>query len=82
MPRLTVTLPPELVKEIRSRVGPREISAWVAQALAERLSREDLVAAVEEYEAEAGLITDDDIAAAKQRTAWAPARGRREPPVA
>jgi len=41
MPRLTVTLPPDLVKEVRSRVGPRAISAWVAQALAEHLRRED-----------------------------------------
>lgn len=82
MPQLTVTLPPELVQEVRSRVGPREISAWVAQAVAERLGREDLMAAVTEYEAEAGAITDEDIAAAKRRTAWEPGRGRQKPPAA
>lgn len=82
MPRLTVTLPPELVQEVRSRVGPGEISAWVAQALAERLGREDLLAAVVEYEAETGPITDEDIAAAKRHTAWEPAKGRRKPPAA
>lgn len=82
MPRLTVTLPRELVQEVRSRVSPREISAWVAQAVAERLGREDLMAVVAEYEAEAGPISDEDIAVARRRTAWEPGRGRRKPPAA
>lgn len=81
MPRLTVTLPAELVREMRSRVGARQISAWIAEAVAERLRREDLLAALQEYEAEAGAITEDEIAAAKQRTSWAPDRGRRKPPA-
>lgn len=82
MPRLTVTLPPELVQEVRRRVGHREMSGWVALAISERLGREDLMAAVADYEAESGPITEEDIAAAKRRTAWELARRQRKPPAA
>lgn len=82
MPRITVTLPPDLVEEIRARVGPRETSAWVARAITEYLARERLAAAVAEYEGETSPISEDDIAAAKTRTAWKPARPRRRSPAA
>ena len=82
MPRITVTLPAELVEEMRALVGPRETSAWVARAVAERLSRERLAAAVADYEAETGPISAGDIAAAQKRTAWKPPRSRRKPPAA
>lgn len=82
MPRITVTLPAELVEEVRSQVGPRKTSAWVARAIAERLARERLATAVAEYEAEAGPISDEDIAAAEEHTAWKPARSRRKSPAA
>lgn len=82
MPRLTVTLPSDLLRQMRSRVGPRQTSAWVAQAIAERLDREQLVAAVADYEAEAGSINEQDIESAKQRTAWEPAGTRHVSPVA
>ncbi|MGH9064369.1 MAG: CopG family transcriptional regulator [Acidimicrobiales bacterium] len=81
MPRLTVTLPGELVEEVRVRAGRGGVSSWIAQAAAERLSRERLAAVIAEYEAEAGPITDEDIAAARARTAWKPAT-RRKPPAA
>jgi Arc/MetJ-type ribon-helix-helix transcriptional regulator len=79
MPRITVTLPPDLVDEIRAQVGPRETSAWVARAITEYLARERLAAAVAEYEAETGPISEEDIAAANKRTAWKPPRRRRSP---
>ncbi|MGI9157045.1 MAG: hypothetical protein ACR2FG_10460 [Marmoricola sp.] len=42
----------------------------------ETRAREGLAAAIAEYEADAGPITDEDIVAAKARTAWKPtARG-------
>lgn len=82
MPRITVTLPAELVEQLRAQVGTGETSAWVAGAIAERLARERLAAAVADYEAEAGAISDEDIAAAKKRTAWNPPGSRRRPPAA
>lgn len=83
MPRLTVTLPGDLVEEVRARAGRGGVSSWIAQAAAERLARERLAAAIAEYEAETGSITDEEIAAARARTAWQPtAARRRKPPAA
>jgi hypothetical protein len=82
MPRLTVTLPPELLEEVRARAGRGGVSSWIAQAAAERLSRERLAAAIAGYEAEAGQITEEDIAAARARTTWEPVKQRRKPPAA
>ncbi|MGH9127614.1 MAG: CopG family transcriptional regulator [Acidimicrobiales bacterium] len=82
MPRLTVTLPRELVEEVRARAGRGGVSSWIAQAAAERLSRERLAAAIADYEAEAGPITEGDIAAARTRSSWKPAAQRRKPPTA
>lgn len=82
MPRLTVTLPGDLVEEVRARAGRGGVSSWIAQAAAERLGRERLAAAIAEYEADAGPITDQDIAAARARTAWPPTARRRKRPAA
>ncbi len=82
MPRLTVTLPGDLLEEVRARAGRGGVSSWIAQASAERLSRDRLAAAIAEYEADAGPITDEDIAAARVRTAWKPSARRRKPPAA
>lgn len=82
MPRLTVTLPGDLVNEVRARAGRGGVSAWMAQAAAERLGRDRLAAAIAEYEADAGPITDEEIAAARTRTAWRPDEQRQSPPAA
>jgi len=76
MPRLTITLPAELVEEVRARTDRGTLSSWIAQAVAERLARERLAAAIAEYEDAAGVITEDDVAAARDRTAWKPTDGR------
>jgi len=49
----------------------------MAQAASERLARERLGAAIVEYEADAGPISDEDIAAARARAAWQ----RHSPPL-
>ena len=82
MPRLTITLPADLVEDVRARAEHGNISSWIAQAVAERLSRERLAAAIAEYEAEAGAITDEDIAAARAHTTWEPSLRRSKPPAA
>jgi len=79
MPRLTVTLPADLVEDVRARAERGNISSWIAQTVAERLARERLAAAIAEYEADAGAITDEDIAAARARTAWEPSPRRSKP---
>lgn len=82
MPRMTVTLPADLAEEVRARADRGNVSSWIAQAIAERLARERLAGAVAEYEAESGAITDEDIAAARARTAWKPPTRRRRSSVA
>ncbi len=82
MPRLTVTLPSDLVSEVRARAGRGGVSSWIAQAAAERLGRERLAAAIAEYEADAGPLTSEDIAAARARTAWSPPVRHRTSPSA
>lgn len=82
MPRLTVTLPGDLVDEVRLRAGRGGVSSWIAQAATERLARENLAAAIADFEAEAGPLTEKDIAAARARTAWQPTVRRRKPPAA
>lgn len=82
MPRLTVTLPADLVEEVQARAERGNASSWIAPAVAERLARERLSAAIAEYDAEAGVITDEDIAA-RARISWGtPSIRRRKPPVA
>jgi hypothetical protein len=81
MPRLTVTLPGDLLAEVRVRAGRGGVSSWIAQAAAERVGRERLATAIAEYEADSGPITDEDIAAARVRTAWQPPPRRRKPPA-
>lgn len=77
MPRLTVTLPADLLDAVRQRAGRGGVSSWMAQAAADRLSREQLGAAIADYEAEAGPLTPEDLAGALERTAWQPAnKGR------
>jgi hypothetical protein len=82
MPRLTITLPAALIEDVRARADRGNVSPWVAQAVAERLARERLAAAITEYEGEAGSITDDEIVAARSRTAWEPSARRHSPPAA
>lgn len=78
-----MTLPAELLEQVQARAPRGNVSAWIAQAVAERLGREGLAAALAGFEAEHGPITDEDITAARQRTAWQPRRsGRRAPPAA
>lgn len=78
MPRLTVTLPADVLAEVRTRAGRGGVSAWIAEAAADRLARERLATAIAQYESEHGAITDEDIAAARARTAWRPAARRRK----
>ena len=65
--RLTVTIDEEVAKAAEEAVASgraRSVSAWVAEAMAERASRERLSDILREIRAEMGPATDDE-------TAWA-----------
>lgn len=66
--RLTVTVDPELVEAGNNAVvtgAAESMSGWVSAALTEKVRRdaqlEHLHAAIEEYEAEHGVITAEEI---------------------
>jgi hypothetical protein len=62
--KVTVTLPEELLDEIRADAAERGLSAYVADALRAKLDRDRLQELVAWLEEEHGAITDDETAAA------------------
>ncbi len=71
--RLTVTVDPELVEAGHRAVADGEadsLSGWVSAALAEKVRQDQklqhLRAAILEYEAEFGEITDDELVAQRR----------------
>lgn len=69
--KLSVSVPGDLARSVRRRVGPRGLSGFVARALRHELEREQLGAFLEELEGELGPVPDDALTRA--RRAW---RGR------
>jgi len=66
--KLSVSVPSELARSVRQRVGPRGLSGFVARAMQHELEREQLGAFLEELDRELGPIPR---AALKQaRKAW------------
>lgn len=87
--RLTVTVDPELVVAANEAVAAgraQSLSGWVNAALAERAWRDRklvaLSAGVADYEAEFGVISDEEIAAQQRadRESAVVVRGSRTPP--
>ena len=57
--KVSVSLPQNLVEEVRSRVGPREFSAYVAEAVAHKLRMQMLGEIVDDHVARNGPIPED-----------------------
>jgi post-segregation antitoxin (ccd killing protein) len=66
--KLSVSVPSELAKAVRRRVGGRGLSGFVAQALAHELEREQLGSFLEEMDDELGAVSKAALASA--RKAW------------
>ena len=58
MKRITVSLPDELVERIRRVAGERQVSSYVAEALAEYLERETLAQILADWEAETPITEE------------------------
>ena len=72
--RVTITVDQDVADEVAAAVeaGPGgSVSAWVAEAMRERLERDQrlamLSALLDDYEAEHGVLTDDEVAEQVQR---------------
>jgi hypothetical protein len=64
--RLSITLAPELGRAAR-RAAKRanlSLSAWIAEATADRVRNEALGAALDQWESEDGAFTSDELAVA------------------
>jgi hypothetical protein len=66
--KLSVSVPGELARSVRKRVGARGLSSFVARALRHELEREQLGAYLAELEAERGPISRKALEQA--RAAW------------
>lgn len=66
-----MSVPSDLARSVRRRVGPRGLSGFVARAMQHELEREQLGAYLDELEREHGPIPDRTLSQA--RRAW---RGR------
>lgn len=69
--KLSVSVPGELARSVRRRVGPRGLSSFVARAMQHELEREQLGAYLAELDDELGPVPADELARA--RRTW---RGR------
>ncbi|MED7926264.1 CopG family transcriptional regulator [Nonomuraea sp. LP-02] len=64
--KVTVTIPEELLEEIRTEAAERGLSAYVAEALRYKRDRDRLLELVNWLEEEYGPVTDDERAAATE----------------
>ncbi|WP_320778402.1 CopG family transcriptional regulator [Streptomyces sp. CRN 30] len=67
--KVTVTIPEELLEEIRSEVAERGMSAYVTEALRLKRDRDRLRELVDWLEEEHGPVTEDERAAALEELA-------------
>lgn len=56
--KVSVSLPEDVVREVRARVGPRAFSSYVAEAVEQRLRLQMLGEIVDDYVAKHGPISD------------------------
>lgn len=72
--KVSVSLPQDVVREVRARVGPREFSRYVAEAVEQRLRLQMLGEIVDDYVAKHGPVTDE--IAQEVDAEWRAALGR------
>lgn len=72
--KVSVSLPQDVVREVRARVGPREFSSYVAEAVEQRLRLQMLGEIVDDYVAKHGPIPDE--IAQEVDAEWRAALGR------
>lgn len=63
----SITMPAETSQGVRSRVGARGFSGYVATAVARQLERDALDELIAQMEAEHGPVDEDQIAGIMQR---------------
>jgi hypothetical protein len=72
--KVSVSLPQDVVREVRARVGPREFSGYVAEAVEQRLRLQMLGEIVDDYIASHGPVSEE--VAREVDAEWRAALGR------
>jgi hypothetical protein len=80
--RLSITLDPRLGAAARkaAKRAKTSLSAWIAEATADRVRNEALGQALDRWEAEEGAFSGDEIAAAEAALGLRTTRRRRRAP--
>ncbi|MFF4244215.1 hypothetical protein ACFYY2_07045 [Streptomyces sp. NPDC001822] len=63
---ISVSMPSELVSELRSRTGRRGLSGYVTEAVRHQLAMDGLAEIVASHEEEHGALTEREIEAARR----------------
>ena len=59
--RITITVDEDVLNELKSRVGPGEVSAYVVEALRARLQRDPIMEMLDKLDEMYGPLTDEEI---------------------
>ena len=62
MERITATIDEKIMAQVRRRAGRRGVSAFIQQAVREKLQREGLLAVLDELDAEYGAPSAETVA--------------------
>jgi hypothetical protein len=75
--RISIAVPPELGKAVRDAAEEEglSVSAWVSQAAADKVRNRLLRAFLDEYQAEHGAFTAEELARARQKLGLGTNRG-------
>lgn len=64
--RITITVDEKVLDELKSRVGPGEVSSYVVEALRARLRKDPILELLDKLDEMYGPLTDDEIAEGEQ----------------
>ena len=66
--RITITIDEDVLAELRSQVGPGDVSAYVSEAIRSRLRKDPIMQLIEQLGDLYGPLTDDELTKGRQ---WA-----------
>ena len=65
--RFAISLDPELARAVRKAAGREPTSTWLADAARRKLRAQGLLAAVSEWEAQHGALSESELLAAARK---------------
>ena len=60
--RITITVDEDVLEELKSRVGPGEVSAYVVEALRDRLRKDPILELLDKLDEMYGPLTEEELA--------------------